>query len=417
MKTLRSLPLVLIYLSAVALGAPSFDWPQWRGPDHTGVSKEIGLLKAWPADGPKQVWLYQNAGHGFSAPAIVGGKYYTLGTRDSSEILLVLNAETGAELWTASLSPKQDIDRGPGARGTPTIDGDRVYALTGNGHLVCVNTADHKIVWKVTMDSLGGRIPHWGYAESPLVDGDQVVCTPGGAKGAVAAFDKMTGKLRWQSKDFTDPAHYSSIVPARINNTAQYVQRSVKSVVGIAPQTGKLLWETDFPGRTAVVPTPIIKGDEVYVTAGYGAGCKMVRIGAGNKVTVVYENNKVMKNHHGGVILLGDHLYGFSDDNGWTCQDFKTGQQVWAHKGVGKGAVAYADGMLYCLGERDGTVALVEASPSEWREHGRFKLSPSTTIRDPKALIWTHPVISNGKLYLRDQDIIYCYDVKGRSDS
>jgi outer membrane protein assembly factor BamB len=260
------------------------------------------------------------------------------------------------------------------------------------------------------MEHLGGERPNWGYTESVLVDGAQVVCTPGGSKGAVAALDKMTGKVLWQSKEFTDPAHYSSIVPAQINGAPQYVQRTEKTVVGISPRDGKLLWKTSFPGRTAVIPTPIVRGNEVYVTAGYGAGCKLVRIEADNQVTEVYQN-KVMKNHHGGVILVGDHIYGYADP-GWACQDFKTGDPVWNHRKFGKGAIGYADGMLYCLEESSGTVALVEASPKGWNEHGRFTLDPQTKIRSSSGRIWTHPVISNGKLYLRDQDLIYCYDVK-----
>lgn len=392
--------------------ATGTDWPQWRGADRTGISRETGLLKSWPAGGPQVVWLYENAGEGYSAPAIVGGKYYTLGTRDGSEILLVLDATNGKELWTAKLGSILDNDRGGGPRGSPTVDGDRVYAMTGPGRLVCVNTGDRKIVWHAAMTDLGGRVPHWGYSESVLVDGDQVVCTPGGSKGAVAAFDKLTGKLRWQSKEFKDLAHYSSIVPARINNTPQYVQRTEKSVVGISARDGALLWQTDFPGRTAVAPTPIVRDNLVYVTAGYGAGCKMVMIEPGNKVTTVYEN-KVMKNHHGGVVLIGNHIYGHNDF-AWVCQDFNTGEEVWSDKGPGKGAIATADGMLYLLDERGGNVALVEASPLGWRERGRFKLDPQTKIRAARGGIWTHPVISNGKLYLRDQDLISCYDIKAR---
>jgi outer membrane protein assembly factor BamB len=260
---------------------------------------------------------------------------------------------------------------------------------------------------------LGGSRPKWGYSESVLVDGQKVLCTPGGKKGAVAALDKMNGKVIWQSTDFTDPAHYSSIVPARINNTAQYVQRTEKSVVGIAVDTGKQLWHTDFPGSIAVAPTPIVRANEVYVAAGYGAGCKMVRIQPGNKVQEVY-SNKVMKNHHGGVVLIGEHLYGYSDQFGWTCQNFKTGEQVWAHKGHGKGAIGAADGMLYCLDEGSGTVALIEASPKGWKEHGSFTPLPQSQIRASRGGIWTHPTISNGKLYLRDQDLIYCYDIKSQ---
>jgi outer membrane protein assembly factor BamB len=397
-------------LLAPAVSANSFDWPQWRGVDRTGVSQETGLLKQWPAGGPKRVWLYQNAGNGYSGPAIVNGKLYTLGTRDGSEILLILDANTGAELRAVKLGQVLDDDRGDGPRGTPTVDGDRVYALTGPGTLACVSLADGRVRWQVTMQQLGGKIPRWGYSESVLVDGQRVVCTPGGSKGAIAALDKMTGKVLWQSKEFTDPAHYSSVVPAQINNTPQYVQRSATHVVGLSPADGKLLWQTDFPGSTAVVPTPIVKDNAVYVTAGYGAGCKMVRIGPENEITTVYQN-KVMKNHHGGVVLVGEHLYGHGD-LAWVCQDFQTGAEVWSHRGLGKGAIGYADGMLYCVDEGNGMVVLAEASPKAWKEHGRFKLDPQTKIRSSGGRIWTHPVISHGKLYLRDQDLIYCYDVK-----
>jgi outer membrane protein assembly factor BamB len=402
--------IALVALSTAHLSANDFDWPQWRGADRSDTSKETGLLKAWPAGGPKRVWLFENAGKGYSGPAIVKGKFFTIGTRGGSEILLILDANTGKELLTAKLGAVLDNDWGDGPRGTPTVDGDRVYALSGPGNLVCVQIADGKILWQIKMKDLGGERPNWGYAESVLVDGEQVVCTPGGSKGAIAALDKTTGKLLWQSKGFTEPAHYSSIVPARINDTPQYVQRTEKAIVGIAASDGKLLWETSFPGRTAVIPTPIVRGNEVYVTAGYGAGCKMVRIDPGSKVTTVYEN-KVMKNHHGGVILVGDYLYGHGDPP-WVCQDFKTGEAVWQQRSFGKGAIGYADGMLYCLEEGSGTVALIEASPKAWIEHGRFKLEPQTKIRSSRGRIWTHPVVSNGKLYLRDQDLIYCYDVK-----
>lgn len=411
-SSLKSLAALLTVAAFSSFAAPAVgaDWPQWRGPDRTDVSKETGLLKTWPEGGPKRLWLFEKAGHGYSAPAIANGKFFTLGTRDSSEILLVLDPTTGKELWTASLGTVLDNDWGNGPRGTPTADGDRVYALSGTGNLVCASATDGKILWQVTMKSLGGEVPRWGYTESVLVDGPRVLCTPGGGKGAVAALDKLTGKVLWQSKEFTDPAHYSSVVAAPINGVAQYVQRTERSVVGLGVSDGKLLWHTDFQGRTAVIPTPIVRGNEVYVTAGYGSGSKMVRIEPGNKVTVVYEN-KVMKNHHGGVVLIGNHVYGHAD-NGWVCQDFKTGEEVWNHKGFKKGALSAADGMLYCLEEDSGNVVLVEASPEGWKESGRFKLDPQTKIRSNRGKVWTHPVISHGKLYLRDQDLIYCFDVK-----
>jgi outer membrane protein assembly factor BamB len=387
LTSLRTLS-ALIAFSTLALSASAAgsDWPQWRGPDRTDVSKETGLLKAWPAAGPKRLWLFENAGQGYSGPAIAKGKYYTIGTRDGSEVLLVLDANTGQELWTAKLGSILDNGWGDGPRGTPTVDGDRVYALSGPGNLVCISTTDGKILWQTTMKSLGGQIPKWGYTESVLVDGPHVLCTPGDARGTVAALDKLTGKVVWQSKDITEPAHYSSIVPAQINGQPQLVQRNEKSVFGLSPKDGKLLWQSSFAGRTAVIPTPIVRGNEVY-------------------------ENKVMKNHHGGVVLVGNHVYGHND-NGWVCQDFATGAEVWMDKTLGKGAVTSADGMLYCLDERSGTLVLAEASPKAWKEISRFTLSPQSKIRSEKGKIWTHPVISHGKLYLRDQELIACFELK-----
>lgn len=394
-------------------GAAAHDWPQWRGPDRTDVSRETGLLKQWPEGGPKRVWLYQNAGSGYSGPSIVGDKLFIMGTRDQNEILAALDSGTGKELWTANVGPLFAETRGNGPRGTPTVDGSRVYAMGGRGDLICADLTDGRVIWRQSMRSLGGRTPTWGYTESVLVDGNQVVCTPGGSSGAIAALDKATGKPVWQSEQFTEAAHYASIIVAEPNGVRQYIQLTASYVAGVSAKHGKLLWKSSFPGQTAVIPTPIFRDDCVYVTAGYGAGSKLVRIAPDNQATDVYEN-KVMKNHHGGVVLVGDYLYGHSEGSGWLCQNFKTGEEVWRERNkLGKGAVSCADGMLYCLDEANGTVALVEASPNGWQEHGRFKLDPQTKIRSPQGRIWTHPVISNGRLYLRDQDLIYCYDVKG----
>jgi outer membrane protein assembly factor BamB len=343
---------------------------------------------------------------------VVAGKLFTIGTRGDREVLIALDADSGKELWVAPLGEVLSNKWGDGPRGTPTVDGDRVYALSGEGALACIELANGNVLWSAKMTDLGGKVPGWGYTESVLVDGDQVVCTPGGSKGTVAAFDKATGKLRWQSSDWTDGAQYSSIVKAAINGQPQYVQLTMESFAGLDPKTGKVLWKVAFPGRTAVIPTPIVKDNHVFVTAGYGVGSKMVKIKPGNEPEEVY-TNKTMKNHHGGVVLVGDHLYGYSDGIGWLCMDFKTGEQVWAEREkLGKGAVSMADGMLYCVDEGKGTVVLAEASPKGWAEHGRFTLDPQSTMRSPQGRIWTHPVIANGKLYLRDQELIYCYTVK-----
>jgi outer membrane protein assembly factor BamB len=389
------------------------DWPQWRGADRTDRSSETGLLKRWPEGGPKRVWLFREGGLGYSGFSVVKGRLFTMGARGNQEFLIVLNAEDGKELWATPVGGTYDNNWGDGPRSTPTVDGDRVYVLGAKGDLVCAAVADGKVLWKTTAAKFGGAIPGWGYCESVLVDGDQVVFTPGGAKGSMVSLDKLAGKPVWQSKDFTEAPHYSSMIPVDHNGAHQFVQLTPTALVGINSKDGAVLWRSPWNGKVAVIPTPIFHDGHVYITSGYGVGCKLVKVGANNEATDVYVN-KVMKNHHGGVILVGDHLYGYSDGPGWVCQDFKTGAEVWSSKALGKGAVGYADGMLYCLEEGSGTVALAEASPKGWTEHGRFKLDPQTTQRKPEGRIWTHPVISNGKLYLRDQELVFCFDLHAR---
>ena len=393
-------------------GGARADWPQWRGPDRTDSSTEKGLLKSWPKEGPKRRWLFEGAGLGYSGPAIVKDRLYTLGIRDGAEHLIALDVNEGKELWAVKLGEALKNDWGDGPRGTPCVEGDFVYALSGPGKLVCAQVADGKIVWEKSMKEFGGSRPGWGYTESVLVDGDNVVCTPGGPKGAILALKKKTGDTVWQTQDFTDGAQYASIVPITHHGQRQYIQLTMSHVVGVAAADGRKLWSLDFPGKVAVIPTPIFHDGQVYVSAGYGVGCKSAKIDDQNGVNEVYAN-KVMKNHHGGVILHEGHLYGHSDGGGWVCQKFDTGAEVWSERtALGKGAIGYADGQFYLVTENDGTVALIDASPTGWKEHGRFKLDPQTKQRSPQGRIWTHPVVTGGRLYLRDQEYIYCYDVR-----
>jgi outer membrane protein assembly factor BamB len=415
MKNIRRLS-ILVTLSLLSIAITGSDWPEWRGgPYRTDISTEKNLLSEWPEGGPKQLWTFTRAGSGYSGFSIVEGKLFTMGTRDGKEVLLALDAEKGGELWSTPIADVLNNGWGDGPRGTPTVNDGLVYALSGKGNLLCAKAADGAKVWEKSMESLGGKIPGWGYTESPLIDGDKVICTPGGDKGAIAALNKKTGELVWQSKEFTDGAQYSSLTLAEPDGVQQYIQLTMQHVVGVSAKDGSVVWISPWPGRTAVIPTPIYDNGMVYVTSGYGVGCTLLKLGKDKTPTEVYgpEQKKVMKNHHGGVVKVGDHLYGHSDGGGWVCQEFKTGKMVWNEKDkLGKGALSVADGKLYCLDEQDGTVALVDASPAGWKEHGRFKLSPLSKIRSPQGHIWTHPVISNGRLYLRDQDIIFCYDIK-----
>ncbi len=407
------------FFAVVALGAmvPSLshaDWPRWRGANFDDISADKGLAKAWPAAGPAKLWLNQDVGLGYSGYAIVGDTLYTMGARDVVEYVIAVDVKTGKEKWAVETGALLSNKWGDGPRSTPTVDNGKVYAMSGKGNLVCLNAADGKEVWRVTMDSLGGKVPGWGYTESPLVDGNMVVCTPGGGQGSLAAFDKNTGKKVWQSAEWTDPAQYSSIVPATHNGARQLIQLTMQHVAAVNAADGKLLWKAEFPGKTAVIPTPIFNQGDVFVAAGYSVGCKMVHVGDGNEVKEVYANTD-MVNHHGGVVLYEGHLYGFSDGKGWTCMDFKTGAVKWQEKAaLKKGAIHAADGKLVLLEEDTGTVVLIDASPAGWKEHGRFTLNPQTMQRSKSGKIWTHPVIDGGKLFLRDQELLFCFDVSGK---
>jgi outer membrane protein assembly factor BamB len=412
--------IAILFALGQLFGSPvvADDWPQWRGPDRSGVSLERDLSTSWPAEGPPQVWLFRNCGLGYSGPAVVAERLYIMGARDNAEQLICLRVTDGSELWAVQVGDVLTNNWGDGPRGTPTVDGDRVYGLSGQGNLVCVSAMDGTLLWKARMEDFGGSVPGWGYTESVLIDGPRLICTPGGEQGAIVALDKLTGQRIWQSSDFAEPAQYASPTVADFNGIRQYIQLTEKNLVGINAENGAVVWRAEWPGSTAVIPTPIWRNDMVYATSGYGAGCNLFRINADNRAESLYDDDarKVMKNHHGGVVLVGEHVYGYSDSTGWVCQEWLTGKLMWRERSqLGKGSVICAGGMLYCLTEEDGIVALVEPSPAGWREVSRFTLEPKSEVRSPSGGIWTHPVVANGKLYLRDQDLLFSFDVQQKS--
>jgi len=406
---------MMLCVSAVMLISalcPAGDWTQWRGPERDGRSPETGLLQQWPADGPPLLWKATGLGEGFSSVAVVGDRIFTTGDKASVCYVHGLNRADGTILWSTVIGKAGAPGWGnfAGPRGTPTIDGDLLYVMGQYGELVCLRTADGAKVWeKHLVQDFGGERPEWGYSESVLIDGDQMVCTPGGSKGAIVALDKRTGDVLWQTRDFTDPAHYSSLVCAEIAGMKQYVQLTADSVVGVAPN-GVVLWRAERKGKTAVIPTPVVKDNHVYVTSGYGVGSNLfeiTRAGAKFEARQVYAERS-MASHHGGAVRVGDYIYGYCDARGWLCQEMATGELKWTEKRqIGKGSLVYADGRLYLRAEDNGVVGLIEATPDGYKETGRF-VQPG--FGKPKT--WPHPVVAAKKLYLRDQDQLLCYDVQ-----
>ena len=287
------------------------DWPNWRGADRSGRSVETGLLQSWPSGGPPKTWTSREAGMGYSGFSIVQGGLYTMGAFGKEERLLAFNASNGKKIWSLPVGELLTNGWGDGPRMTPTVADGKVYALGGKGNLVCADARTGKKIWGVSLvDDLGGKVPSWGYTESILVDQGRVVCTPGGNKGAIAALDSQTGELIWQSKQFTDAAQYSSPIVISNFGKREYVQLVMQNLVGIAANTGKLSWKSSWTGRVAVIPTPVFDDGCVFISSGYGVGCKLVQLSSSGTEDVY--DNKFMKNHHGGVIKVKNHVYGLS---------------------------------------------------------------------------------------------------------
>jgi outer membrane protein assembly factor BamB len=408
-----ALPL-LVLLAAVP--AADSDWNQWRGPKRDGHSADTGLLKDWPAGGPALVWKANGMGGGYSSLSVWGDRLFTMGDQGDSCNIIALNAADGKPVWTAKVGQTEGGSGYPGPRCTPSADGKIVVAIGQYGDLVAVDQATGKEKWHKHLErDFGGKNPNWGYAESPLLDGDKVVCIPGGSKGAVVALKKDTGETVWQCAEIKDDAAYTSLVPTNLGGRKQYLLLTFETIAGIDPEDGKVLWKGVRKGKVAVIPDPIQKDGFVFTTSGYDVGCNVFKV-SGSSAEQIYSDDeanlpakKRTANHHGGMVLVGDYVYG-TNESSLRCVEVKTGKLVWENKCVGKGSVSFADGNLIVRSEgRKGSVALVEATPEGYKEHGRFD-PPDRS----KSESWPHPVVSGGRLYLRDQDVLLCYDVKAK---
>ncbi len=427
MKFVFPVPYLLAMLSMFALlpatySAAEDSWPTFRGAERTGVSTDTGLLSVWPAGGPKLLWVAEGAGRGYSSLAIADSKFYTLGdglstASDKDEYLACFDLSTGKQLWKSKTgSPWTDGEANwQSSRSTPTVDGDLVYVLTPHGDLICFQTSGTE-VWRKSLknDFAGKKADSWGYSESVLIDGDKLLVTPGGDKNTMVALHKQSGETLWTTSRGKDRgAGHASIVISEIGNTRVYVQTTGSGAMGVRAIDGKLLWTYEIKKTTAVIPTPIVKADLVFFTAGYGTGGTLVQQvptgDGGVEAKEIYPTNPELGNKHGGMVLVGNYLFGDSEDRGIPfCADLMTGEVKWKSRGAGKNSasVTAADGCLY-VRFSDGTVALAKASPDEYKEISSFK-TPGSGVRPS----WAHPVIFDGKLFLREGDTVLCYNLK-----
>jgi outer membrane protein assembly factor BamB len=387
------------------------DWPQFRGPNRDGKSGETSLLKTWPADGPKLLWTAKGCGVGFGSPAIAGGVIYLTGDVAGKGCLVVFDIEGKLKQAIPFAKDNGKDNDGPGTRSTPTVEGGMVYVSAPFGELACFDAASLQKKWQVDVQTqFRGKTPNWQYADSPLIDGQNVICTPGGPDATIVALNKADGKTVWTSKGLSDGAGYGSPIKITAENAPQIVTLTARGLAGVSANTGQFLWRYDRPSNsTANCPSPVAEGSRVFAASGYGQGGGAVDLKAAGNGIVAKEAwaTKDMNCHHGGYVLVEGFLYG-NNGGGWACLDWQSGQTKYKDNGVGKGSIIYADGMLYCMSESGGKVALVPAASSGYKIVSQFSIP-----KGGQGQTWAHPAISDGRLYIRHGDFLYCYDIKG----
>ncbi|HVR75733.1 MAG TPA: PQQ-binding-like beta-propeller repeat protein [Planctomycetota bacterium] len=404
------------------------DWPQWRGPNRDGKSTEVGLLQSWPEGGPAVAWKATDAGAGYSSVSVAGGRVFTMGMSGGKEHVIAYSLEDGKTAWKTPIGSAYDSDRGGGPRGTPTVDGETLYALGAGGDLVSLKAADGAPVWQVNLvQKFGGKSPGWGFAESVLLDGSMAICSPGGRDASIAALDRKTGEVVWKSTGLSDRAGYASAIAATVDGIRQIIHFTHSTASSVRASDGAPLWTYGKASNgVANCATPVLHENHVFFSSDYGQGSALLQLsGKEGKVEAkeVYFQ-KELQNHHGGVILLDGSLYAHSGGNNERshaiyCLDFLTGKVKWKDAGFGKCSMTYADKHLYCL-TQDGLMGLVEVHPEKYIEKSRFVFKAYKNFKtgglsekDEKPT-WAHPVVSHGKLFLRDQDSLVAYDVKSR---
>jgi outer membrane protein assembly factor BamB len=410
--------LVVLSLSlAASFSSQANDWPQWRGPKRDGISEEKALFPEWVTNGPQLLWEVKDIGEGFSTPAVVGDRIYLLGNKGlEDEFVVALSIRDGSRIWSKTLGKVGEPNQQPAypaARSTPTVDGETVYALSSDGDLAAIKMADGAVVWKKSLRSdFGGAPGRWAYSESPLIDGEVLVCTPGGSQATIVALNKKNGEVVWKAAlPEGDQAAYSSAIIANAGGTRQYVQFLQKGLVGLEAKSGKLLWryERTAKGSPANIPTPVADDSMIYSAASMSGGglVKLKAKDAGGFEPEQIYFGKKLPLAIGGAIKLGNYLYGSTGD-ALVCVDFATGQIKWEDRSIAPASLCFADGRLYLHGE-NGSVALIEATPDSYRERGRF--NPPDQPNRGSAKAWAYPVVAHGKLFIRDGDRLWVYAI------
>ncbi|HLX61697.1 MAG TPA: PQQ-binding-like beta-propeller repeat protein [Planctomycetota bacterium] len=402
----------IAFVFAVSVAAA--DYPQWRGPNRDGISPETGLLKEWPKDGPKLAWKKEGIGGGWSTPSVAGGKIFLIVDKDKKESALALDEKDGNQIWSTELGAvggnASQAPQYPGSRSTPTVDGEFVYCLGSDGDLACLDVAKGGVKWKKNLKTdFGGKAGMWAYAESPLIDGGTLIATPGGDKATLVALNKKTGDTIWMSAvPGGDAASYSSAIVALVAGAKEYIQFVHGGVIGVDAATGKFLWrDSRTKDAMANISTPLFYNDMVFSGSGRAVGgvVKLAAADGGVQATPVYKD-VALATGIGGAIRVGENLY--TCNRQLVCAEFATGKVLWEDKSIGPASLCFADGHLYLHGHNNGTVALVEASPAGYKEKGRF--TPTFEIKPNQA--WSYPVVANGRLYVRDVNVLCAYEVK-----